>query len=82
MHDPATSKIWLTVFGKDFGGMAQGCKKTGQKRFHTSPTIELSRTHEWSSIFAPKKSIHIASKSRLAVTSLIIPANFHRGRQT
>ena len=31
MHDPATSKIWQTAFGKDFGGMAQGCKKTGQK---------------------------------------------------
>jgi hypothetical protein len=31
MHDPATAEIWQTVFGKDFGGMAQGCNKTGQK---------------------------------------------------
>ena len=31
MHDPATSEIWQTAFGKDFGGMAQGCKKTGQQ---------------------------------------------------
>jgi hypothetical protein len=31
MHDPVTAKIWQTAFGKDFGGMAQGNIKTGQK---------------------------------------------------
>ena len=31
MHDPATAEVWQTAFGKDFGGMAQGDKKTGQK---------------------------------------------------
>ncbi len=31
MHDPATAEIWQTAFGKDFGGMAQGDNKTGQK---------------------------------------------------
>jgi hypothetical protein len=31
IHDPATTKIWQTAFGKDFGGMAQGGNKTGQK---------------------------------------------------
>jgi hypothetical protein len=31
MHDPATTEVWQTAFGKDFGGMAQGCNKTGQK---------------------------------------------------
>jgi hypothetical protein len=31
MHDPATAEVWQTAFGKDFGGMAQGCNKTGQK---------------------------------------------------
>jgi hypothetical protein len=30
MHDPATSEVWQTAFGKDFGGMAQGNNKTGQ----------------------------------------------------
>jgi hypothetical protein len=30
-HDPATAEVWQTAFGKDFGGMAQGCNKTGQK---------------------------------------------------
>jgi hypothetical protein len=31
MHDSATTKSWQTAFGKDFGGMAQGDLKTGQK---------------------------------------------------
>ncbi len=31
MNDPATAEVWQTVFGKDFGGMAQGENKTGQK---------------------------------------------------
>jgi hypothetical protein len=31
MHDPATAEVWQTAFGKDYGGMAQGCNKTGQK---------------------------------------------------
>ncbi len=31
MQDPATAKVWQTAFGKDFGGMAQGDNKTGQK---------------------------------------------------
>ena len=31
MNDPATAEVWQTTFGKDFGGMAQGNNKTGQK---------------------------------------------------
>jgi hypothetical protein len=31
MHNPATARVWQTAFGKDFGGMAQGCNRTGQK---------------------------------------------------
>jgi hypothetical protein len=31
MNDPATTQIWQTVFGKDFGGMAQGDNRMGQK---------------------------------------------------
>jgi hypothetical protein len=31
MHNPAMSETWKTAFGKDFGGMAQGDEKTGQK---------------------------------------------------
>ncbi len=35
MNDPATAEVWQTAFGKDFGGMAQGDKKTGQKGTNT-----------------------------------------------
>jgi hypothetical protein len=31
MQDPATAEVWQMAFGKDFGGMAQGDNKTGQK---------------------------------------------------
>jgi hypothetical protein len=31
MHDPDTSEVWQTAFGKDFGEMVQGDNKTGQK---------------------------------------------------
>jgi hypothetical protein len=31
MHNPMMLEIWQTAFGKDFGGMTQGCNKTGQK---------------------------------------------------
>jgi hypothetical protein len=31
MKDPATAEVWQTAFGKDFGGMAQGDSKMGQK---------------------------------------------------
>jgi hypothetical protein len=31
MHNPAAAEMWQTAFGKDFGGMAQSNKKTGQK---------------------------------------------------
>ncbi len=31
MNDPATAEVRQTAFGKDFGGMAQGDNKTGQK---------------------------------------------------
>ena len=31
MNDPHTAEVWMTAFGKDFGGMSQGDDKTGQK---------------------------------------------------
>jgi hypothetical protein len=31
MHNPKTAEIWQTVFGKDFGSMAQRDNKMGQK---------------------------------------------------
>ena len=31
MNDPATAEVWQEAFGRDFGGMAQGDDRTGQK---------------------------------------------------
>ena len=31
MNDPATTEVWQTACGKDFGGMVQGDNKTSQK---------------------------------------------------
>jgi hypothetical protein len=31
MQDQATAEVWQIAFSKDFGGMAQGDNKTGQK---------------------------------------------------
>ncbi len=35
MNNPATAEIWQTAFGKDFGGMAQGDNKMGQRGTNT-----------------------------------------------
>jgi hypothetical protein len=31
MNDPTPAEVWMTAFGKDFGGMSQGDNKSGQK---------------------------------------------------
>ncbi len=31
MNHPATAEVWQTAFGEEFGGIAQGDKKMGQK---------------------------------------------------
>ena len=30
-NDPETREVWITAFGKEFGGLAQGDKRTGEK---------------------------------------------------
>ncbi len=54
MHDPATAEVWQTAFGKDFGGMAQGDRKTGQKGTNsvfvmTHKEIDIAKAagHKW-----------------------------------
>jgi hypothetical protein len=54
MHDPATAEVWQTAFGKDFGGMAQGDRKTGQKgtnsvfvMTHEEIDIAIAAGHKW-----------------------------------
>ena len=54
MNDPATAEVWQTAFGKDFGGMAQGDLKTGQKGTNsvfvmTHKEIDIAKAagHKW-----------------------------------
>jgi len=54
MHDPATAEVWQTAFGKDFGGMAQGGLKTGQKGInsgfvmtHKEIDVAKATVHKW-----------------------------------
>jgi hypothetical protein len=54
MNDQDTAEIWQTAFGKDFGGMAQGDDKTGQKETNsvfamTQKEIDIARAtcHKW-----------------------------------
>ncbi len=54
MNDPETAEIWQTVFGKDFGGMAQGGDKPGQAgtnsvfgMTHAEIDIAMKAGHKW-----------------------------------
>jgi hypothetical protein len=42
MRDPANAEIWQTMFGKDFGCMAQGDNKMGQKGTNAMFVMTLS----------------------------------------
>ena len=78
MNDPTTAEVWQTAVGKDFGGMAQGDNKTGQKDpsamfimtwediVHALAAGKFSRTAIPSWTFAPKRSIRTKSASRSA----------------
>jgi hypothetical protein len=43
MRDPAMSKIWQMTFGKDFGGMAQGNNRNGQKGSNSIFVVTLAQ---------------------------------------
>ena len=54
MNDPATANVWQTAFGKDFGGMVQGDRKTGPKgtnsvfvMTHKEINIAMAAGHKW-----------------------------------
>ncbi len=54
INDPETAEVWQTSFGKDFGGMAQGDNKTGQKgtnsvfvMTHNEIDIAKAAGHKW-----------------------------------
>jgi hypothetical protein len=67
MHNPATVETWQTAFGKDFGGMAKGDNKTGQKGMNSMfvvthseiPHIPKDRTVTYTHVivdFHPQKA--------------------------
>jgi hypothetical protein len=56
MHDPATSKIWQMVFGKDFGGMVQGDNKMRQKGTNSIFVM----THEGIACIPPNRTVTYA----------------------
>ena len=53
MNNPARAEVWQTAFGKYFGGMAQGCNKTGQKG--TNAMFVTTRAEIASAMAAGKK---------------------------
>ncbi len=76
MNDPTTMEIWQTAFGKDFGGMAQGDNKTGQKGTNAIfvmthadiPLIPADRTITYARVvvdFRPQK----ADPHRIRITA-------------
>jgi hypothetical protein len=53
MKDSTTAETWQMVFGKDFGGMAQGNQKTGQKGTNSIFVMthnKISRIPKWQTI--------------------------------
>ncbi len=80
MHNPVTAERWQTTFGKDFGDMAQGETKTGQKGTNSIfvmthgeiPNIPKDRTVMYTQVvvdFWPQKAdphqIHITTRVNL-----------------
>jgi hypothetical protein len=93
MHDKATANTWQTAFGKDFGSMAQGDNKTGQKGTNSLftmtraeiphiPKAARSRMPASLLISAHKKQTPIKYGSLPKAISSIITVNFPPGPQT
>jgi hypothetical protein len=60
MHNPATAKVWQTVFGRDFGRMAQGDNKMGQKGMNAMFVMthnEISHAHAAKKFFTYRNPI-------------------------
>ena len=93
MNDPATAEVWMMAFGKGFGGMCQGDKKTNTigtdaifvmdpKDVPIYQKTNLQRTPRSLSLIAPKKMILIASTSQQEATKFTTQANSPPKRQT
>jgi hypothetical protein len=56
INNPAMAKVWQTAFGRDFGRMAQGDNKTGQKGMNAM----FAMTHDKIMLtLAAKKTFHL-----------------------
>ena len=76
MNNPATAEVWQTAFGKDFGGIAQGCNKMGQKG--TNAMFVMTKAEIARALTAGKKITYANSviESELSVrTADIITEN-------
>ncbi len=61
MHNQETAEVWQTAFGKNFGGMAQGDNKMGQKGTNSIFVIT------WDKIDAAKVAGHKWTHTRVLV---------------
>jgi hypothetical protein len=60
MHDPPTAETRKTAFGKDFGGMAHGDLKTGQKGTNSI----FIMTHD--------KILHVTQNQTLTYAGIVV----------
>jgi hypothetical protein len=93
VHNPAMSEVWQTAFRKDFGGMAQGNDKTGQKGTNSIFVMthnELKRIPKNQTVtyahiivnFCPQKQIRNVFKSQMGGISSTTLVNCLRRCQT
>jgi hypothetical protein len=79
MLDPATSEVWMTAFGKDYGGMCQGNNKTKTKGTDVIfvmdpkdvPSIPKNQPPTYAKVivaYRPQKEDPIKSESQLVAT--------------
>ncbi len=92
MNDAEMAEVWQTAFGKDFGGMAQGDNKTGQKGMNsvfvmTHKEIDIARKagHKWTYArivvdFRPQKED--PNRIRIAVGGNLITFKDNTSTQT
>ncbi len=79
MNDPPTADVWQTSFGKDFGGMAQGDNKTGQKG--TNAMFVMTR-EDMAHAHAAGKNFHVRQSSHgLSPPKERSIQNTHHGRR-
>jgi hypothetical protein len=70
MQDPTMSEVWMTAFGKDFGGMCQGddkTKTTGTDAIFVMDPKDAPNIPKINRQPMPKLSSHIVCKRRTLI---------------